>query len=171
MLLKDINTYICFDVIMWETNHPKFFQIPIEILKEHLYFLLFSLLWWYAILFPSKMWKASVQNSLHQLCSYMFQELVCSWQSDLSWTQCIDLYSNAIQKHICVCVCDAETEWISNQNLLCLSLWIYVFHFLQIFSSHACHNFFQSPAVTIYIMLRPAYHDLKYTKFLLQEYF
>lgn len=104
MLLKCINTYICFDVITWETNHPRFLQIPIEILKEHLYFLFFSLLWWYAILFPSKMWKASVQNNLHQLCSYMFPELVCSWQSHLSWTLCIDLYANAIQKHIYVCV-------------------------------------------------------------------
>lgn len=111
-----------------------------------------------------------MQNNLHHSHSYKFLEFVDWQQSDSSWTQCIDLYSNAISRCKCMCVCHAEMEWISNPNYLS-SLWIHVFHSYHIFSSHICHDeYFQSHAGTICVILPySAVHQVPTIRILLEH--
>lgn len=72
---KPINIYICFYLITWETNPPKCLPLPIEILRVTIILFLLPPLMighWH----PSMMSKTSVQNSLNQLYSHKFQELM-----------------------------------------------------------------------------------------------
>lgn len=156
---------ICFHVIIWETNHLRYFKIPIEILEEKPYFY-FTSSDYKSLNFPSDI-KSYIAEQLPINCVHISSELVGWQQSDGSWTQYIYLHSSAIGKHRCMYMCHAEIHWISSQNL-----------FAPYYESVFCyHHFvflpllfpemaFWSHSVTIYVMLRSAYHTLQY-KFLL----